>query len=142
MSLELRPTFLPSNILIHVAIWPQQIWTENWGYAPLGRGLGPYLTQCGHGRVLPACQVSSRSIQPFGTIHQRHRQDRQTDRQRTVPWHRVNRFTNGCPKMVGLKALFTTEHQWVRWKSNRPVRVAVWLPEVAKKPSEIGLRCY
>jgi len=55
---------------------------ENWGlYAPFGEGqLGPHLTQCGQGRGLPACQVSSWSIQPFGTILQRYT-DRQTDRQ-------------------------------------------------------------
>jgi len=28
--------------------------------------LGPHLTQCGQGRGLSACQVSSWSIQPFG----------------------------------------------------------------------------
>jgi len=37
------------------------------------------ITQCGQGGGLPACQVSSWSFQPFGHIHQRHRQDRQTD---------------------------------------------------------------
>jgi len=48
-------------------------------YAPLRKEeLGPHLTQCGQCRDLPACQVSSWSIQPFATIHQRHRQDRQT----------------------------------------------------------------
>ena len=31
MSLGSMPTFLPSGILIHQAIWPQQIWAENWG---------------------------------------------------------------------------------------------------------------
>jgi len=25
-----------SGILIHAAIWPQRIWAESWGYAPLG----------------------------------------------------------------------------------------------------------
>jgi len=28
-----RPTSIPSDILIHAAIWPQQIWAENWGGA-------------------------------------------------------------------------------------------------------------
>jgi len=37
MSLALRPTSLPSGILIHPAIWPQQICVENWG------GLRPLL---------------------------------------------------------------------------------------------------
>jgi len=61
MSLGSRPTFLPSAILIHRAIGPQQIWAENWG-----GDLGFHLTQRGQGRGLPACQVSSRSVQPFG----------------------------------------------------------------------------
>jgi len=35
--------------------------------ATLGEGeLGPHLTRCGQGRGLPACQVSSGSVQPFG----------------------------------------------------------------------------
>jgi len=43
-----RPSSIPSDILIHAAIWPQQMWAENWGgCAPLGEGeLGPHLTQC------------------------------------------------------------------------------------------------
>jgi len=93
-----RPTFVPSGILIHTAIWPQKTWTENWGRglrtkwhldlssrlatidigrklgggAPFfGRGSwGPHLSQCGLGRGLPTCQVPSWSIQPFG--HNRH----------------------------------------------------------------------
>jgi len=62
-----RPSSIPSDILIHAAIWPQQIWAENWGLCPLKWGeMGPHLTQCGQGRGLPACQVSSWSVQPFG----------------------------------------------------------------------------
>jgi len=50
------------------------------GCAPLGEGeLGPHLTQCGQCRGLPACQVSSWSVHPFGhsarTLHT-DRQDR------------------------------------------------------------------
>ena len=33
-----RPTSTPSDILIHAAIWPQQIWAENWGLCPFGGG--------------------------------------------------------------------------------------------------------
>jgi len=60
MSLWPRPTSLPSDILIHgilidPAIWPQQVWAENWGrLCPFGGGgagspsntmwLGPTLT--------------------------------------------------------------------------------------------------
>jgi len=37
------------------------------GCAPLGEAeLGSHQTQCGQGRGLPACQVSSWSVQPFG----------------------------------------------------------------------------
>jgi len=36
-----RPTSVPSGILIHQAVWPQQTWAENWGScAPLGWGAG------------------------------------------------------------------------------------------------------
>ena len=34
-----RSTFVPSDILIHPTVWPQQTLTENWGAVPLlGRG--------------------------------------------------------------------------------------------------------
>jgi len=36
MSLGSRSTSLPSGILIHPAIWPQQIQAENWGLCPFG----------------------------------------------------------------------------------------------------------
>jgi len=35
-----RTTIVPSGILIHPAVWPQQTWAENWGLWPvLGRGI-------------------------------------------------------------------------------------------------------
>ena len=41
MSPGPRPSSIPSDILIHAAIWPQQIWIENWEAVPLwGRGAG------------------------------------------------------------------------------------------------------
>ena len=53
-----RPTLVPSGILIHPAIWSQEIWAKIGGCAPLGEGqLGPHLTQCGQGRGPSACQV-------------------------------------------------------------------------------------
>jgi len=48
--------------------------------------MGPHLTQCGQGRGLPTCQVSSWSVQPFGhntPTSQTDRQTGQTDRQQT-----------------------------------------------------------
>jgi len=55
------------------------------GCTPLEDGeLGPHLSQCGQGRGLPACQVSSWSVQPFGhstpTLQTGHdRRDRQNN---------------------------------------------------------------
>ena len=68
MSPGPRPTSVPSGILIHQAVWPQQTWAKNREVVPFcGRGpMGSHLTQCGRGRNLPPCQVSSGSIQPFG----------------------------------------------------------------------------
>ena len=56
----LRPTSIPSGILMHAAVWPLQIWAENWGLCHVGEGeLGPHLAQCGLGRDLTPCQVAS-----------------------------------------------------------------------------------
>jgi len=55
--------------------------------APVGEGeLGSDLTQCGQGRGLPACQVSSWSVKPFRhntPTLQTDRQDRKGHRQRS-----------------------------------------------------------
>jgi len=43
----MRPSSIPSGILIYAAIWPQQIWAENWvGAVPLwgGRDGSPFST--------------------------------------------------------------------------------------------------
>jgi len=53
-----RPCSIPSDILIHAAIWPQQIWAENWGAVPLNLGeeeLGPHLTQSPRLATIHAC---------------------------------------------------------------------------------------
>ena len=78
-----QTTSIASGILIHPAIWPQQMWAENSGLCPFWGGeLIPHLTHCGHSRALPASQVSSSSFQPFGhyTPKLRTGQERQTDR--------------------------------------------------------------
>jgi len=72
---------IPSGILIHPAIWPQQILAENWRLCPFGEGkLGPHVTQYVQGRGLPAKFHVDRSNH-LATVHQRHKQDSQTDRQ-------------------------------------------------------------
>ena len=79
ISLGPRPTSLPSGV--HPAIWPAQIWAENWGLCPVGEGeLGPNLTHCGQGRGHLHAKFLLDSSNRLATIHQRYRQDR-TDRQ-------------------------------------------------------------
>jgi len=36
-----RPTSVPSGILIYSAVWPQQIWAENWRCTPFGGAGSP-----------------------------------------------------------------------------------------------------
>jgi len=76
----LRSTFIPSGILIHPAIWPQQIWAKNWGLCPfVGRGAGSSSNTMWPG-PRPTCVPS------FILIHQTvwpqytNVTDRQTDR--------------------------------------------------------------
>ena len=73
-----RPTSLPSGILIHPAICPQQIWAKNWGLCPFGEGeLGPHLTQCGQGRGLYL--HAKFHLDPSNRLVTVHERDRQTD---------------------------------------------------------------
>jgi len=45
MSTGPKSTSVPSGILIHPAVWPQQTWAENWG------GCAPF-SGCSTSRVL------------------------------------------------------------------------------------------
>jgi len=55
-----RPTFIPSGILIHPAVWPQQTWAEIGGGLCLWWvELGLHQTQCCPGRGLPSYEVAS-----------------------------------------------------------------------------------
>jgi len=89
----MRPTFTPSGILIHPAVWPQRTWARKLGAVPLLGELGPHLTQCGRGRGLPPCQVSSSSVQPYG----HNTPTLQTAQDRTDRTTVANRFTIGRP---------------------------------------------
>ena len=58
-----RPSSIPSDILIHAAIWPEQIWAENWGLCPFAGGeLGRHLTDVVRPR--PICVPSFILIHP------------------------------------------------------------------------------
>jgi len=79
----LRPSSIPSDILIHAAIWPQQIWAENLGTVPLwGGGAGSPL-QCGQGEAYVHAKFRLDPSSRLATVHQRHRETDRTDRQRT-----------------------------------------------------------
>jgi len=45
-----RPTFVPSGILIHPAVWPQRKWAKNW------RGLCPFLGGSYGTVICPVCR--------------------------------------------------------------------------------------
>jgi len=79
-----RPTSIPSGILIHPAIWPQQIWAKIGGCALLREGeLGPHLTQCGHAEAYLHAKFHLHPSNRLATIHQYHRQTDRQDRQRS-----------------------------------------------------------
>ena len=81
-------------------------------------GLGPHPTQCGHGRGLPARQVSSWSVQPFGHSARTSQtgQDR-TDRQRTDSIGRTVLQTVAQKLLMCayhcVQLLYTTQHRTV-----------------------------
>jgi len=63
-----RPTSVPSGILIHPAVWPQQTWAENRGLCRFGGAGSPSNTVSPWPR--PTSLPSGMVIQPFG--HNRH----------------------------------------------------------------------
>jgi len=81
-----KPTSIPSGVLIHPAIWPQQIWAENWGLCPFeGGGAGSPYNPMWPGPK-PTCMPSFILIDPTvwpQCTNVTDRQDRQ-DRQTTV----------------------------------------------------------
>jgi len=77
----LRPTSVPSNILIQPAIWPQQTLAKNWGLCPFGEGeLGPHLSQCGGAEAYLCAKFYLDPLNRLATIHQRYRQTDRTDK--------------------------------------------------------------
>jgi len=120
ISLGSWPTCVPSGILIHRVIWPQQIWAEKWGLCPFGGwGSGSPSNTMWPG---PSTMVAKSHLDPsnrLATIHQRYIQDR-TDRQPSdsigrIVLQRADRFTNGRPICLqGLpkcKKIYTNAHK-------------------------------
>ena len=100
---------MPSGILMHAAIWPQQVWAENSGrLCPLGEGdraRSPPNTMWTGQR--PTCSLLAKfhldRSNGLATIHQRHRQTGQTDRtgkrSDSIGWTVLQTFTNDRPKI-------------------------------------------
>ena len=80
MSLGRRPAFLPSAILIHPAIWPQQTWAKYWGLHPLlgETELSPIQHNVAGAKAYLRAKFDIDPSNRLATVHQRHRQ---TDRQ-------------------------------------------------------------
>ena len=62
---------MPSAILIHPAVWPQQTWAENWeAVSPFwGRELCPHLRQCGQGQAYLYAKFHLDPSNRLATIH-------------------------------------------------------------------------
>jgi len=104
MSPGLRATSVPSDILIHPAVWPTDTDRKiKWGLCPFWRmGLGPCLT-CGGGRGLrPTCHVLSSASILLATIHQRYRQTGQTEQRSDTIGRTV--LQSVAQKRFGLKS--------------------------------------
>ena len=78
ISLGSRPTFLPSDSLIHRAIWSQQIWAENWGLYPFGGGLAGSPSNTMWPGPRPTCMPSFILIRPTVWPQYTNVTDRQT----------------------------------------------------------------
>ena len=76
------PTSVPSGILIHPAVWPQQIWAKNWGRLCPGlwgrRSWVLIYHNAARAELVPPCQISSLSTPPFGHSTSTLQTDRQT----------------------------------------------------------------
>jgi len=69
----------PPGILIRRAIWPQQIWAENLGLCPFGGGgSGSSSNTVARAESYLHSEFHLDPSNRLATIHQRHRQDRQT----------------------------------------------------------------
>jgi len=74
-SLGPRPSSIPSGIVIHPAIWPQQIWAENWETVhPGGRELGPIRHNVARAEAYLHAKFHLDPSNGLAAVHQRYRQ--------------------------------------------------------------------
>jgi len=117
-----RPICTPSFVLIHPAIWPQQIWAENCGgSAPFGEGSWvPIKHNVTRAEAYLHAKFHPDPSNHLATIHQHYRQtDRQTDRQwsdsirgtvlQTVA-QKLDHQTKLCQILTDFQISFTTEN--------------------------------
>jgi len=80
----LRPSSISSGILIHAAIWPQEMWTENWvGAVPLWGGGAGFPCNTMWPRPRPTCMPRFIFIRPTVWPQCTNVTDRQTVQDRT-----------------------------------------------------------
>jgi len=78
------PTSIPSDILIHAAIWPQQIWAEIVVCARLGEGSWvPTYHNVARAEAHLHAKFHLDPSNRLATVHERHIQTDRQDRQRT-----------------------------------------------------------
>jgi len=85
-SPELMPGSIPSGILIHASIWPQQIWAENWVMVVPLWGRGSWIPIYHNVARAEAYLQAKFHLDPsnrLATVHERYRQADRTDRQWT-----------------------------------------------------------
>ena len=93
------PTFVPSGILIHPAVWPRQTWAENWGLCPFSEEGSWVPSNTMWPGPRPTCTPSFIFIHPIVWPQYTNVTDRtvqETDN--GLMAYRANRFTNGRPK--------------------------------------------
>jgi len=96
-----RPTFVPSGILIHPPVWPQQTWAENWGAVPLWRR-GSWVPIWSNVARAAAYLHDKFHLDPsnhLATIHHRYR-DRQTGQTDNGPIAQGEPFYKRSPRKV------------------------------------------
>jgi len=98
----LRYTSGPSGILIHAAIWPQQIWTENWGLCPFRGGGAGFPSNTMWPGPRPTCLRSFILIRPTvwpqctNVADRTDRQDRQRSDSITRTFYKRSSKSGSC----------------------------------------------
>jgi len=99
----LRPTAIPSDILIHPGIWPQQMWVENWGLCPfIGRLFVKRFALCYQSVVCLSC-LSVLSVCNVGVLWPNGwtDQDETWRAGRPRPWPQCVRWGPSSPPLKG-----------------------------------------